>query len=92
MRSEAVLVRKLAVGGIVSLLLLAGCGGGTSPSSINRPTSSGSNPTPTITAISPNSTVAGSAAFTLAINGTNFVAASMVNFGGLLERFQHDFS
>jgi YVTN family beta-propeller protein len=82
MKSEAVLVRKLAVGGIVSLLLLAGCGGGTSPSSINQPVSSGSNPTPTITTLSPNSTVAGSAAFTLTINGTNFVAASMVNFGG----------
>jgi hypothetical protein len=78
MKSEAVLVRKLAVAGIVSLLLLAGCGGGTSPSS----TSSGSNPTPTITTISPNSTVAGGAAFTLTINGTNFVAASMVNFAG----------
>jgi YVTN family beta-propeller protein len=77
MKSEAVLVRKLAVWGIVSLLLLAGCG-----SSINQPASSGSNPTPTITTISPNSTVAGGAAFTLTINGTNFVAASMVNFGG----------
>ena len=43
-----------------------------------QPTSSG----PTITTISPNSTVAGGAAFTLTINGTNFVAASMVNFGG----------
>ena len=82
MKSEAVPVRKLAVGGIVSLLLLAGCGGGTSPSSITQPTSSGSNPTPTITTISPNSTVAGGAAFTLTINGKNFVAASMVNFGG----------
>jgi len=77
-KSETVLVRKLAVGGIVSLLLLAGCGGGTSPSSINQPTSN----TPTITTISPNSTVAGGAAFTLTINGTNFVAASTVNFGG----------
>jgi YVTN family beta-propeller protein len=76
MKSEAVLVRKLAVGGIVSLWLLAGCGGGT------QPTSSGSNPTPTITTISPNSAVAGGAAFTLTVNGTNFVAASMVNFGG----------
>jgi YVTN family beta-propeller protein len=75
-KSETVLVRKLAVGGIVSLVLLAGCGGGTSPSS------SGSNPTPTITTISPNSSVAGSAAFTLTINGTNFVAGSMINFGG----------
>jgi len=76
-KSDAVPVRKLAVGGIAGLLLLAGCGGGTNP-----PVSRGSNPTPTITAISPNSTVAGGAAFTLTINGTNFVAGSMVNFGG----------
>src|SRR5271167_250944 len=82
MKSEAVLVRKLAVGGIVSLLLLAGCGGGTSPSLMNQPVSNGSNPAPTITTISPNSTVAGGAAFTLTINGTNFVAGSTVNFGG----------
>jgi YVTN family beta-propeller protein len=82
MKNEAVLLRKLAVGGIVSLLLLAGCGGGASSSSTNQPTSGGSNPTPTITTISPNSTDAGGAAFTLIINGTNFVAASMVNFGG----------
>jgi 6-phosphogluconolactonase len=82
MKSETVLVRKLAVGGMVSLLLLAGCGGGTSPSSIGQPTSSGSNPTPTITTISPSCTVPGGAAFTLTISGTNFVAASMVNFGG----------
>jgi YVTN family beta-propeller protein len=78
MKSEPMPVRKLAVGGIVSLLLLAGCGGGTSRSSITQPTSSG----PTITTITPNSTVAGAAAFTLTINGTNFVAASTVNFGG----------
>jgi len=82
MKSEAVLVRKLAAGGMVSLLLLAGCGGGTGPSSSNQTTSSGSNPTPTITTISPNSTAAGGAAFTLTLNGTNFVAASVVNFGG----------
>jgi YVTN family beta-propeller protein len=82
MESETVLVRKLAVGGIVSLFLLAGCGGGASPSSISQPVSSGSNPTPTITTISPNSTVAGGGALTLTLNGTNFVADSTVNFGG----------
>ena len=64
------------MGGIVGLLLLAGCGGGT------QPTSSGSNTTPTITTISPNTAAAGGAAFTLTINGTNFVAGSTVNFGG----------
>jgi len=75
MKSETVLARRLAVAGIVSLLFLAGCGGGAG-------TSSGSYPSPTITAISPNTAIAGGAAFTLTINGMNFVAASTVNFGG----------
>src|SRR5208282_1824549 len=61
--------RRLVILGIVSVVFLAACGGG-------------SQPTPTILTISPNSVVAGGAAFTLTINGTNFVASSMVNFGG----------
>ncbi len=69
--------RRLVTLGIVSLVFLAGCGGG-SKSGGNQPPP----PTPTITTISPNSAAAGGAAFTLTINGTNFVAGSMVNFGG----------
>ncbi len=75
MNGQAVLVRILVIFGIVSLVFLAGCGGGTT-STVNA------NPTPTITTISPNSAAAGGAAFTLTINGTNFVAASTVNFAG----------
>ena len=63
---------------IVALIGDWGCGGGTSQSVNNQ----SPPPTPTITTISPNSAVAGGAAFTLTINGTNFVASSMVNFGG----------
>jgi 6-phosphogluconolactonase (cycloisomerase 2 family) len=55
-------------------------GGGTS-NSVNF-TISGGNPVPTITTISPNSAVAGGAAFTLTVNGTNFVPASLITFGG----------
>jgi len=62
--------------GVVSLVFLGGCRGRTSPS-FNQPP----NPTPTITTISLNSTMAGTS-FTLTINGANFVAASMVNFNG----------
>jgi YVTN family beta-propeller protein len=62
------------------LLLLAGCGGGTSQPLDNQPPPP--TPAPTITTILPNTAVTGGAAFTLTINGTNFVAASMVNFAG----------
>jgi 6-phosphogluconolactonase len=83
MHSQAVLVRILVISGIVSLLSLAGCGSGTSQTLNNQPPPpSGSNSTPTITTISPNTTAAGGAAFTLTITGTNFVAASTINFGG----------
>src|ERR1700676_1138856 len=84
MKSEAVLVRELVILGFVGIVFFAGCGGVTSPSSFNNQPSppNGSNPTPTITTISPSSTVVAGSAFTLTINGTNFVAASMVNFGG----------
>ena len=84
MNSGTTLMRRLVILGIVSLVFLAGCGGGAASTINNQlPAPSGSNPTPTITTISPNSAVAGSAeGFTLTINGTNFVAASMVNFGG----------
>ena len=63
---------------IVALIGDWGCGGGTSQSVNDQ----SPPPTPTITTISPNSAVAGGATFTLTINGTNFVASSMVNFGG----------
>ena len=63
---------------IVALIGNSGCGAGTSQSVNNQ----SPPPTPTITTISPNGTVAAGAAFTLTINGTNFVASSIVNFGG----------
>src|ERR1700751_5924334 len=78
MDSKALATRTLVILGIVSLVFVAGCGGGTSQSLNNQPPP----PTPTITTISPNTTVAGGAAFTLTITGTNFVATSVVNFGG----------
>ncbi len=66
----------------LSLLLavsgLANCGGSSSKEQMPPP-----NQVPTITSISPNSTAAGGAAFTLTINGSNFVASSMVSFGGV---------
>jgi 6-phosphogluconolactonase len=67
-------MRKAIVALVSSTALFAlGCGG-SSGQSVN------SNPTPAINSISPNSAIAGGAAFTLTINGTNFVPATTVNF------------
>jgi YVTN family beta-propeller protein len=57
---------------------LANCGGSSSKGPLPPPP----NQTPTITSLSPNTAVAGGPDFTLTINGTNFVASSMVHFGG----------
>lgn len=65
-----------AILGIVSLVSLAGCGA-------NQPVNGPPNTIPTITSLFPQSVVAGSATgFTLTITGTNFIAASVVQFGG----------
>src|SRR6267378_1950838 len=42
----------------------------------------GANPAPTFTSVSPASTTAGGAAFTLTANGSNFVAGSAVQWNG----------
>src|ERR1700685_3820389 len=81
MRSNALAKIPLVVTTAVSMCALCARGavGGAAGESV------GNHPppvTPTITAISPSSAVAGGAAFTLTINGMNCVAASMVNFGG----------
>jgi hypothetical protein len=52
----------------------SGCGS-------NEPTTPPPN-APTITAISPSRALVGGAAFTLTVDGTNFVAASVVSFAG----------
>jgi YVTN family beta-propeller protein len=68
-------MKGFAILGIVSLLCLAGCG--TAPPATIR-----QNPVPTVATISPIIVIAGAPAFTLTVNGANFVAASTVNFGG----------
>lgn len=55
-------------------------GGGTSNAlnfTINPP-----NPVPTLTSLLPSTVAVGSPAFTLTVNGTNFVPGSVVNFNG----------
>ena len=59
---------------LLAVSALASCGGSGSQTAQNQ--------NPTITSISPTTAAAGGAAFTLTVTGTNFVAASVVNFGG----------
>jgi IPT/TIG domain len=64
------------------LLAFAGCGGGgSSPSGSFGGTN---NPVPSLTSISPNTTAAGGGAFTLTVNGSNFVSGSRVRWNGSL--------
>jgi YVTN family beta-propeller protein len=81
MESETALVRNLAACGIVSLLLLAGCGGGGGNGS---PINQGSRPA--ITTLSPSGVPAGGQAFQLTVigpnPGSNFEAGSVVRWNG----------
>ena len=63
---------------LLAVSVLACCGGSGSQGQTPPP----QNQTPSITSISPDSAAAGGAEFTLTINGTNFVASSLVDFGG----------
>jgi hypothetical protein len=64
-------------------LAIAGCAGGTASTPGGNPVNQVStSPPPTIVTISPAGNRAGSPAFTLTVNGTNFLSSSVVNFGG----------
>src|ERR1019366_10331307 len=54
-------------------------GGGTS-NSVNFNVTAANNPVPTLTSIAPTSTGAGGAAFTLTLNGTNFISSSVAQW------------
>ncbi|MGE5596059.1 MAG: beta strand repeat-containing protein [Hyphomicrobiales bacterium] len=41
-----------------------------------------SNPVPSVSSLSPNSAIAGGAGFTLTVNGSNFVASSVIQWNG----------
>jgi hypothetical protein len=70
-----------SVGGASVTVVNPAPGGGTS-NTLTFTVSSQPNPTPTLTSLSPASIAAGSAAFTLTVNGTNFVPGSVVNWQG----------
>src|SRR5215469_8596428 len=82
MNSKARLISVFVILGIVGLVFLAGCGGGTSQSLNNQAPPSGTNPIPMIAALSPSIMGVGGPAFTLNVNGSNFVPSSVVRWNG----------
>jgi len=63
---------------IASVVLMLGCGGANSGS----PPPPAPSAVPTVSSISPSSVTAGGAAFTLTVNGSNFVNGATVRWGG----------
>ncbi len=56
-------------------------GGGTSATQVFTITAN--NPLPTLSSLSPNNATAGSASFTLTVNGTNFISGSAIRWNGV---------
>lgn len=63
---------------LLGLSFLAACGGGNGGNS----SAVVPNPTPTITALSPSTATRGGPAFTLTVNGSNFVSGAAVQWNG----------
>lgn len=66
---------------ISTSLLITACGGGSGSGGSGGSTT----PTPVVTSISPASVLAGSSAFTLTVNGSGFIASSVIQVGGTAE-------
>src|SRR5262245_20921607 len=69
----------------VTLAGLAGCGSGSGATPGPTPTPAPTptpNPAPSVSSISPSNAPAGALAFTLTVNGSNFIASSQVQWGG----------
>src|SRR5262249_36488014 len=69
---------RIAFVTFVTAIFLTACGGGGGSSTTQQQTQS--NPTPTITSVSPTSAVAGAAATTVTVNGTGFISGSTVQW------------
>lgn len=72
------------VGSTITLSLLAGCSGGSSPASTTAPppVAPANNPAPTITSISPGEVLAGSASQTLVVTGTGYISSTAATLNG----------
>ncbi len=68
-------------GGVAQVTVVSPAPGGGTSNSVNF-TIQGPNPAPAITSLSPSGALVGGAAFTLTINGSNFIPGAIVRFNG----------
>ncbi|HEX4319689.1 MAG TPA: choice-of-anchor D domain-containing protein [Acidobacteriaceae bacterium] len=61
------------------LTIVAGC----ETFTVNQDGAAAANPVPALTSLAPSGTTAGTGAFTLTVNGSNFITTSSVNFNGV---------
>ena len=80
--TAAILASDVASQGTPSVVVTNPTPGGGQSNSVTFTITAATNPAPTVTSLSPTGIAAGSAGFTLTVNGTNFVSGAFVNFGG----------
>jgi redox-regulated HSP33 family molecular chaperone len=80
--TAAILASDIASVGTPTVTVTNPTPGGGISNSLTFTISAANNPTPVLTSLSPMSVTAGSAAFTLTVNGTGFVSGAVVNFNG----------
>jgi hypothetical protein len=80
--TAAITAAQIATAGNANVTVINPTPGGGTSTVVVFNISSAPNPVPTLSSISPTSATAGGAAFTLTVNGTNYVSSSVVNFNG----------
>jgi redox-regulated HSP33 family molecular chaperone len=80
--TAAILASDVTSVGTPSVTVTNPTPGGGASNALTFTVAAANNPAPTITSLSPTSVTAGSAAFTLTVNGTGFISGSVVNFNG----------
>jgi len=80
--TAAILATDVAAAGSPSVTVTNPAPGGGTSNAQTFSIAAGNNPTPAITTLQPSSAPARSGAFTLTVNGSNFVNGAVVNFNG----------
>ncbi|HKQ73511.1 MAG TPA: IPT/TIG domain-containing protein [Blastocatellia bacterium] len=80
--SAQITAADVATAGSASITVVNPAPGGGTSNTLSFTISAQPNPVPTLTSLNPNSIPAGSAAFILTVNGTNFVPGAVVNWNG----------